>query len=88
MQLDCPASFELLADGTAGTAIVRNLSGGGTLLSLEQSLVAGQVLRLRIEPGHDVTPPMVAELRVLRCDPPSESDGRYVVAAEITRILE
>ena len=88
MQLDCPAHFEMLDDGAAGTATVHNLSGGGILMSFDRALEAGRLLRVRIDPVRDLTPPMVAEVRVLRCDLQSDSDGHYAVAGEITRILE
>lgn len=88
MQLDCPAQLEMLDDGATGTATVHNLSGGGMLITFNQMLEVGRMLRVRIEPSRDVTPPMVADVRVLRCDPQSDGDGRYAVAGEITRILD
>ncbi len=88
MQLDCPARLEMLEDGATGTAIVQNLSGGGMLFTFKQALEIGRLLRVRIEPLRNVTPPMVADVRVLRCDRQSDGDGHYAVAGEITRILD
>lgn len=88
MQLDCPAQFELLDDGTKGEAVVENLSGGGILMWFDQVVAEGRLLQVRIDPVRDLTPPMVAEVRVLRCDEQPDGDGRYAVAGQIIRVLD
>ena len=86
MAINCPASFEVIG-GDGGGAIVKNLSGGGVLMWLEKDVAPGSELRVEIKPVKDITPPMTAELRVVRCTPLEESDGSFAVACEISRIL-
>jgi hypothetical protein len=86
MQIECPASFQIV-DGAGGGAIVKNLSGGGVLMWIDHDIAADSVLRLQIKPISDTTPPMIAEVRVLRCVPIGETDGGFAVACQIQRIL-
>ena len=86
MAIGCPASFQVVG-GEGGGAIVKNLSGGGVLMSIDRQLDAGSELKIEIKPVNDVTPPMVAEVQVVRCTPESGEPGRYAVACQITRLL-
>ena len=86
MKIDCPASFEVVGS-SGGGAIVKNLSGGGVLLWIEQDVAPGAELKIEIKPVNDITPPMKAELKVLRCTPVDEATGSFAVACEISRIL-
>lgn len=86
MAIECPASIEVVGSGTGG-AIVKNLSGGGVLMWLDQQLQPGSAVRIEIMPVNEITPPMQAELEVLRCTPLPEADGSFAVACEIRRIL-
>ena len=86
MDIECPARFEVVGEASGG-AIVKNLSGGGVLLWIEQALEPGTELKIEIKPVSDITPPMTAELKVLRCTPVEEGSGSFAVAARISRIL-
>ena len=86
MAIECPASFQIVG-GEGGGAIVKNLSGGGLLMSMEHQLGAGEELKIEIKPANDITPPMVAEVQVVRCTPENDQQGRYAVACQITRLL-
>ncbi len=86
MAIECPASFQVVG-GEGGGAVVRNLSGGGLLMSMDRELGAGAQLKIQIKPANDITPPMVAEVRVVRCTPENAEPGRYAVACQITRLL-
>ena len=86
MAIECPASFQIVG-GEGGGAIVKNLSGGGLLLTIDQEIAAGVELKIKIKPVNDITPPMVAEVRVVRCTPESEAQDGYAVACQITRLL-
>ena len=86
MAIESPASFEIVGSG-AGGAIVKNLSGGGILMWVEQEVEPGAELKIEIKPVNDITPPMKAELKVLRCTPVLEAEGSFAVACEISRIL-
>lgn len=86
MKIDCPASFEIVGEGVGG-AIVKNLSGGGVLMWIEQGLDPGAELNIEISPISDITPPMEAAVRVLRCSPVEGAEGSFAVACMIERVL-
>lgn len=86
MDIECPASFEIVGQGSGG-AIVKNLSGGGVLMWIETAVEQDAKLKIEIKPVTDITPPMIAELRVVRCTPLSGAEGNFAVACEISRIL-
>lgn len=86
MEVDCPARFELVG-GPGGGAIVKNLSGGGVLMWIDRAIDPEQDLRIQIKPVNDITPPMNADVRVLRCTPLEDDLGSFAVACQISRIL-
>ena len=86
MTIECPASFQVV-DGEGGGAIVKNLSGGGLLMCIDRAVADGSMLQIEIKPVSDITPPMQAEVHVLRCTPVEEGEGDYAVACQISRIL-
>ncbi len=86
IHIECPARFEVVGQRTGG-AIVKNLSGGGVLIWIEQELVADTALKIEIKPVNDITAPLYAELRVVRCTPVAEAAGSFAVACKIRRIL-
>lgn len=86
MEIECPASFRVVA-GEGGGAIVKNLSGGGLLMWIDHQIAPDTVLQIDIKPISEITPPMAAEVRVLRCTPLAEGEGSFAVACEIARVL-
>ena len=86
MEIECPASFRIV-DGEGGGAIVKNLSGGGLLMWIDHIIEPDAVLQIEIKPVSDITPPMVAEVRVLRCTPAGGEEGSFAVACQIQRVL-
>lgn len=84
--IDCPAQFRIV-DGDGGGAIVKNLSGGGVLLWVDRAIAPGATLRMEVKPLHDTTPPMVAEVRVLRSTPLGDEEGVFAVACQIHRVM-
>ena len=86
MEIECPASIQVIG-GEGGGAIVKNLSGGGLLLWLDHDLEADARLLIEIKPISDITPPMKAEVRVLRCMPVEGGEGSFAVACQINRVL-
>ncbi len=87
MQVDCPARIRLNGDPDAQGAIVKDLSGGGLLLWLDQALGEDQEFDITVEPGTDLTPPLQARLKVVRCTALAEGEGSFAVACRIARIL-
>jgi len=86
MNIECPANFEIVGE-TAGGAVVKNLSGGGVLLWIERAVEPDAVLHIEIKPVNDITPPMRAEVRVLRCSAVEEAQGSFAVACAINRVM-
>jgi hypothetical protein len=86
MAIDCPANFKVV-DGSGGGAIVKNLSGGGLLMFIDHEIEAGSEMQIEIKPVNDITPPMVADVRVLRCSPAEDREGEFSVACQISRLL-
>jgi hypothetical protein len=87
MDIECPARFVI--DGQAGSAgaIVKNLSGGGVLMWMEQAVSPDAVLSIEVEPPSNITPPMKARVRVLRCTPVEGVEGQFAVACAMQQIL-
>ena len=86
MAIECPASFQII-DGGGGGAIVKNLSGGGVLMRMDIECPKDAEMKIEIKPVNDITPPMVAEVKVIRCTPVDEQNGSFEVACEINRLL-
>ena len=86
MAIECPASFQIV-DGKGGGAIVKNLSGGGVLMWMDVECAKDAEMKIEIKPVNDITPPMVAEVKVIRCAPVDEQNGSFAVACEINRLL-
>lgn len=87
MQVECPARVSLHENAEARAAIVKNLSGGGMLMWLDQDVEAGRELDITVEPGTDLTPPLDARVRVLRCMRLSGGEGSFAVACRIEKML-
>lgn len=85
-EIECPASFRV-AGGPGGGAIVKNLSGGGLLVWTDRDITLGETLQMQIKPVNDITPPMVAEVKVLRSTAVGGIDGSFAVACRISRVL-
>ena len=86
MEIECPATFHVIG-GEGGGAIVKNLSGGGVLMWSDHDIEPDSHLMLEIKPVNDITPPMKAEVRVVRCAPVEGGEGSFAVACEINRIM-
>ncbi len=87
MDIECPARFSIEGQAGQAGAIVKNLSGGGLLLWLEQPVQPGASLSIRIDPPSDITPPMNARVKVLRCTPVEGAEGQFAVACQTEEIL-
>ena len=72
------------ADEVSG-AIVKDLSSGGMLLWLEQKVEPGVRLNIEVMPGKTITPPLSAEVNVLRAY--ELEDGVWAAACSIEKIF-
>ena len=87
MVVDCPAKIKLHEDAAARGAIVKNLSGGGVLIWLDQRMEQGSAFDITVEPGTDLTPPLDARVKVIRCTQLAEGEGSFAIACQIEQVL-
>ena len=87
VSLDCTARYRVQGSHQVDTARVKDLSGGGLLMLVEQPMAAGTRLFIEIEPGKQITPPLQAQLEVLRCESLPAEAG-YSVACGIQEMLQ
>lgn len=87
MSVDCPAKIRLHGDSSARGAIVKNLSGGGVLIWLDQHMEQGRVFDITVEPGNDLTPPLDARVKVTRCTQLAEGEVSFAIACQIELVL-
>jgi hypothetical protein len=85
MALDCSLEYRITADDKIYQGKIQNLSAKGVLFLGAKAIAVGTELQITLSPVHDITPPMVADVRVTRCD--KHDDVNYYVAGEILKIL-
>ncbi len=83
--IDCPAQIRIAGAENTSSAIVKNLSSTGMLMLFEQEIDPGTHLAVEITPGKSITPPLSAEMSVLRSYP--SDTGNFNIACTIDRIL-
>lgn len=88
LEVECPASIVLQGQAGHAGAIVKNLSGGGVLMWLEQAVRPGAELAIEILPLSNITPSMKARVRVLRCTPVEGVEGQFALACQMEQVLE
>ena len=83
MTVACDMQIRDRDSGHTETVRLEDLSATGMRFFTEHELAEGCALDATITPHSDITPPMQAEIRVLRCQ---ESDSRLDIAATIAQI--
>lgn len=84
MTLDSSLEYQIYNDKEVYKARVKNLSATGILFLASQSIPLGIQLSIKLTPENKLTPPMMAEVKITRCD--KHSDGDYHVAGELTQV--
>jgi len=85
MSIERPIAFRVLSDGSNQVGELRSLSGNGLLFVANSSVPVGESLRIRVNPPLTLTPPLHAEVEVVRC---LQANGNgFAVAAKMTRLL-
>lgn len=85
MTVDCAARINL--DGIEPlSATVKDLSANGVLLVVDSKIPSGSIGSVSILPGKNITPPLSAEIEVIRCEPLKTQPGKFAAACTITEI--
>lgn len=85
MVIDCDVELHDVILGTRKIVKLADLSATGMLLLTDSALPEGGKYRVTVTPGCEITPPLEADIVVLRCD---EQEERCHVAAAIKSIVD
>lgn len=85
MALDCSLEFQVAGNDKVYQGRVVNLSATGVLFVASEPVQSSTELSVTLTPVSDITPPMSANCRVIRCDELSEDE--FQIASEIIKIL-
>ena len=88
MAVDCAANLNLSGSDESIPAIVKDLSATGVLLWVNQQFDAGMRGTVSILPGKNITPPLSAEIEIVRCEPLEEDPTTFAAACQIKEILK
>jgi len=89
MDVECPARFRIEGSNETAGGIVKNLSGDGVLLWLDNEIDAGALLSIVIMPGKNITPPLSMMIEVVRCYPlENEKEANFAAACIIKDKVE
>jgi len=83
MNLDCSMEYSVNGSTEKKNGVVKNLSGEGVSLIIDQKLKPGTELQMSITPENPITPPLDVTVEVLRCDK-IDADG-YEIAGSIIK---
>ena len=86
MSLDCPVHYSVNGQEHKLQGIVKDISASGVLMWLQETVSADDVLDIKVSPVKDITPPLAAEVRVIRCSPIEGVRGTFAVACETIKI--
>jgi len=68
MNLDCSMKYSVNGSGEKKSGVVKNLSGDGVSLLIDQKLDPGTEIQMSITPENPITPPLDVTVEILRCD--------------------
>lgn len=83
MTMACEMQIRQPESGTTQTVHLEDLSATGMRFFTPDELIEGSLLEVSIIPQKDLTPPMQAEIEVIRC---TRLDDTFEVAASIRHI--
>ncbi len=87
MVVNCDAKLIQEGSGETYEAFVKDLSGSGLLIWVDRTVETGSILSIEIKPGSDITPPLSARIKVIRCQPMDDAEaGRFSVACQIEKV--
>ena len=87
MEVDCAARIEL--EGLEPlAAIVKDLSATGVLMWVDSKIPSGSLGTISILPGKNITPPLAAQVEIIRCEPLEENPSTFAAACSIREIFK
>ena len=84
MAMGCEIQLHHKGNKSSETVILEDLSAAGMRFFIDHQLDEGSKYEVTVTPTNDITPPMQAQITVLRCN--LSDDQRYDVAATIDAI--
>ena len=83
MNMDCGVEYSINGSGVKKSGFMKNLSGDGVLIEIDQHVEPGTEVHLSIKPEKSLTPPLDVTIEVLRCD--ENEPEHFAVAGNITK---
>ncbi len=87
ISVDCEIKYSLSGSGQEESGKVTNLSGRGMMFIADRALEVENRVEVRIQPENNITPPLHANVRVVRVNKLRHADG-YEIGAVIQEILD
>ena len=85
ISVDCEIKYSLADSELEESGKVTNLSGRGMMFMTEQPLEIENRVEVRIQPENNITPPLHANVRIVRVNKLRHSEG-YEIGAVIQEI--
>ncbi len=85
--VDCEIRFCMSGSGQKEIGKVTNLSGRGMMFIADRELAVDERAEVHIEPENTITPPLHANVRIVRVNKQRHGDG-YEIGAVIQEILD
>lgn len=87
LDMECAASYRVDGSDVQGEVLVKDLSAGGVLLWSDREFPPDTLLLLTVSPVNPVTPPLTAQVRVVRCGPCEDPAYASVLACEMVGVV-
>ena len=85
MAVNGPVKFRVNGDSKVFTGSVLNLSSSGLLIASEEEVPVNSQMIVQITPAQAITPPLTAEVEVVRIEPAAESGSQ--IACRMVKLL-
>lgn len=83
MNISCGMEYSVNGSGVKKSGLMKNLSGDGVLIQIDQEVNPGTEVHLSIKPEKELTPPLDVTIEVLRCD--RNDPDHYEIAGNIIK---
>ncbi len=86
MEINCAAKIEFQGIEPV-EAVVKDLSATGMQIWVNSPIPEGCVGTVRIEPDNNLTPPLQADIEIIRCEALADQPNTYAAACTIKQML-